>query len=115
MNSTRSRLLVVLAALVAVVVLAGLTVGVLDRDDGQAPAPPPPVAVEKKDVPAPAAVAVDGADSDVEPDVVLQLDRPAREIVQDATVAPENLDLAGDLRGVDPTRPLQQEGPLATP
>lgn len=58
-----------------------------------------------------------GVDStgDGEPDKVLELDQEAREVVENAIEAPEDLDLAGDLRGRDDTPVGVIDGPLATP
>lgn len=58
-------------------------------------------------------VAVDST-GDGEPDKVIELDDQAKDLVEEAVDAPEDLDLAGDLRGDDNTPVAEDAGPLAT-
>jgi hypothetical protein len=117
--TTRDQLSRVLGVLFAALVLlvggAGIGAAIDDDGDGRPDRYLGPV-IKKQDVPAPAAVAVDGPDRDAEPDTALELDREAREVVQNATQTPERFDVSGGLRGDDERGPVaKHEGPLATP
>lgn len=113
-SPSRALARAVVSLLVAIAAAAGYLA--IDTDNATIPPAPPPAdpAVSADEVPVPAAIAVDGT-GDGEPDEVLELDGQAREIVQEATVAPERFDISGGLRGVDPTPEARQDGPLAAP
>lgn len=111
----RAILMRALPAILTVVAAlgAGLSIGVAVDDDGDGK---PDRYITRTIKPAvPVTVGVDGPDADAKPDDVIVLDREAREVAQNAATTPERFDLAGDLRGDDPTPVAQWTGPLATP
>lgn len=102
------RVRIAIVALIAAILGVGTGALVLDGDDRDVTQTTTTPAV------VPAAVAVDST-GDGEPDKALELDRPARALVERAADAPEELDLGGGLRGADPTPVAQLDAPLASP
>jgi hypothetical protein len=105
MQNPRGRRIVAALLTLAAIVLV-LTVVV--TDDGSHKPPP------AKPIVAPSTVAIDGPDKDSKRDDKLVLGKPAKAVYRDVVKDPEGYDVAGDMRGNDPTPAGVVRGPLAS-
>jgi hypothetical protein len=101
------------AAIAALLIaLAGVLTAYQASDD-RSSAPPPRTAVSGPQGASTVTIPVDGADADTRADDELVLDAAAVDVANDAAAAPEQFDVAGDLRGFDTSAAGVLEGPLA--